>query len=458
MMIAGTKTKQSYETTACPAPSYHKPPSLAGASTNPSFLLSQWYLPCRESLDNTVREQRLNDESKNTSGVSMSSTQQRPLIDCQIRPNLTESSSSQTIMGASLPDLSPISESSICAENKPSGLIPFSHQVGGHECVLKLSDRVIYKPLRERERTFYERIRLDESSLITEFLPKYYGVAEIGLFEEGESVKLLVRQLNHSESLQETDRVSSMSSPIKIDIESSLLTHAQSDNTNPWSTHLFHMEMRELAKHETKGKQFIILEDLTYGFRYPCILDMKLGIRQYGLNASLEKRERHKSLCASTTSSVLGLRICGMQVYKISIGKFHFESKYQGRLLTIDTFSESLLRFFHNGERIMIEYIPAFIEKLQRLIDCLEHLPGHRFFSSSLLFVYDSDATPESAALKMIDFDNSTVDIMQEDLGQESDEDSLLEEARSPDRNCLFGLYNLKHLLENLNHGSVTSP
>ena len=455
-MITRTETKQSYETTICSTSTHHKPSNLVDISTTSSFLLSQLYLPCKDALDSTVWEKQMfNDVSEGSCVVSKSSTQQL-VTDSQVEPDLAEPSLNPAIISTSLSDPSPIYGHTICAGKKPGGLIPFSHQVGGHECVLKLSDHVIYKPLRERERTFYEHVRLDKSSLITEFLPKYYGVAEIGLFEEGETMKLLVRQLNHSESFPETGKVS-ISSPMEIDIESSLLTRTQSDNMNPWSTHLFYMEMQELAKQETKGKQFIILEDLTYGFRYPCILDMKIGTRQYGLNASHEKRERHKTLCASTTSSALGLRICGMQVYKTSVGKFYFENKYQGRLLTVETFTESLLRFFHNGERILGEYIPIFMGKLQRLIDCLEQLPRHRFFSSSLLFVYDSDATPESAALKMIDFDNSTVDIMQEDLGQESDEDSLLEEAHSPDRNCLFGLYNLRHLLENLNHGLMTN-
>ena len=62
------------------------------------------------------------------------------------------------------------------------------------------------------------------------------------------------------------------------------------------------------------GRDFVILEDLTYGMQQPCVVDMKVGTCTVAPDASWPKRITHLVKDRATTTRSLGLRLIGVQM------------------------------------------------------------------------------------------------------------------------------------------------
>ncbi|XP_066522042.1 inositol hexakisphosphate kinase 2b [Hoplias malabaricus] len=312
-------------------------------------------------------------------------------------------------------------------------LEPFVHQVGGHSCVLRFGEQTICKPLIPREHQFYKSLPPE----IRKFTPQYKGVVSVSFEEDEEGNLCLIAYPLHSDPtdienkelladgepknkllkwgkkkpsalLDDRSRQSRKEDKSKSNREDKaevLYYSLEKGNMvpqikhNPWSLqcHQQHLQrMKENSKHRNQHK-FILLENLTWRYRVPCVLDLKMGTRQHGDDASEEKKANQIRKCQQSTSSSIGVRLCGMQVYHSVTGQLIFMNKYHGRKLSLAGFKEALCQFFSDGRVLRRDLLSPVLQRLKEMRAVLEACESYRFFSSSLLVIYDGAPPPGPA-------------------------------------------------------------
>ena len=76
-------------------------------------------------------------------------------------------------------------------------------------------------------------------------------------------------------------------------------------------------------------------------------------------------------------------------------------------MLNIEEFRSSLVQYLDNGHTKRFDVIPEIIERLESLHVILTSLSKYRFYSGSLLIVYDGSLHSNLIDVRMIDFANT---------------------------------------------------
>ncbi|KAM9184632.1 inositol hexakisphosphate kinase 3 isoform 2-T2 [Mergus octosetaceus] len=241
---------------------------------------------------------------------------------------------------------------------------------------------------------------------------------------------------------------------------------------NPWGLHCHRQHLNRMSSkyNENKLHQFLLLENVVSKYSYPCILDLKMGTRQHGDDASEEKKARHIKKCEQSTSASLGVRICGMQVYQVDTGHFLCKDKYYGRKLSPEGFRQALRQFLCNGNHLRIDVLEPIILQLKALLSVIRKQSSYRFYSSSLLIIYDGLEHKENTApldnhlqghfqktncTTTHGTNHARVDVRMIDFAHTTFKGSKCNHTTydGPDHGYIFGLENLIKILQNILEG-----
>ena len=122
-----------------------------------------------------------------------------------------------------------------------------------------------------------------------------------------------------------------------------------------------------LPSDETSMRYYIALEDLARPFRYPCVLDVKVGVRTWGDSASPEKIAAE--LSKFPLQQHVGFRITGMRVWDLTRKGFREHGRAFGYALDEASLHNAFTEFFHNGHVLRRDVIQPLLSKLRELQD-----------------------------------------------------------------------------------------
>uniref|UniRef100_A0A0K0DHC3 Kinase n=1 Tax=Angiostrongylus cantonensis TaxID=6313 RepID=A0A0K0DHC3_ANGCA len=210
--------------------------------------------------------------------------------------------------------------------------------VGGHFGLLQCTGHVA-KPMNTRELAFYEL--MDDN--LRQFVPDYCGRVRVCATVEDDGDLRLI-----AEPVVECHPRLKKSGSVRFRLGESRRVEVITDRVphNYWAADCQSLVVHKLL--EGSYSWFILLNNIVATFTLPCVLDLKIGTRQHGDDASESKRRRQLRKCHESTSATLGVRMVGMQLYESRTKSYTFVDKQEGRRMDASEFRSHLQRFFRS--------------------------------------------------------------------------------------------------------------
>ncbi|ELP85817.1 hypothetical protein EIN_281880 [Entamoeba invadens IP1] len=157
-----------------------------------------------------------------------------------------------------------------------------------------------------------------------------------------------------------------------------------------------------------KETSCLSLENITYGYTHPCILDLKIGDKTYCDDVRPQRRAERKKNDEEGTTAKYGFRFSGMTLS--TLHKSYEVSPYLYlELHTLDDLVDVMKVFFDNMGDYKDDIQKTYIAQLSRFCDVFPTC-NCTVISSSILFVYDLGTSTSDC--RWIDFshyrDNTT--------------------------------------------------
>lgn len=153
---------------------------------------------------------------------------------------------------------------------------------------------------------------------------------------------------------------------------------------------------------QVDGSMYLNLENLLYGIKDACILDLKMGQQTFDETASPEKIAKEKK--KYPPQAVIGFRCSGMKVSRPASGDVFNATREWCMSIVPETMQSAISEFFYDGKVLKYDLIRQFLEKLEEIEKMLRTGPEYRMYGSSLLVVYDASSKKPQLRVKMIDF------------------------------------------------------